>query len=451
MGGEPAVQTSGSPHTSQARVGERPFLGLARALALIGGLSAAAIGVVLGALFTLGSLLEGQGTLVSAVTVGFSIAIVTVGLGLAVAWQAFRAIQGQPSRPFRPRKAWPLALLFLLALAGGQAILSLDLLPAATFPLFHVLAACLPPLLILALAGRALSGITRWRELILQLGAGALLATPLAFVLEASLLVGLALMAMFSVALRPGGPELLEHLTQWLQAAPPLEDPEALLPLLRSPAIVAGILAVVAGAIPLIEEAVKAVGVPLMAYRRPSRAQALLWGLGGGAGFALVEGLLNTAAGLQAWALVVVVRLGATLLHCLTGALMGLAWYQVFRGRWWRAVGLYAGSIAIHGFWNLLSIGIALLSVDTTTVASAGLSLGLMAALAGTGLALALLLAGLLYSARPPRPTASMAHSQTELAHEVDPRSRSHPLLSDGGLHSEYEHLPRPGEGRGNK
>jgi hypothetical protein len=461
MGNEPVRVRRESPEARRVRTGERPLLGVARVLALIGGLSAAAIGVLFASLFTAASLLQGQEAVVSVVTFGLSMVVVTFGLGLAVAWQAVRAIQGRPSRPFRPPRAWPLALLFLLAVAGGQIILSWDLLPAATFPPLHVLAATLPPLTILALAGRALSGTTRWRELILQLGAGALIATPLALVLETILVVVLAVMAMFSVALRPGGPELLERLAQLLQTATPLEDPEALLPLLLSPVVIAGVTAVVAGAVPLIEEAVKAVGVPLLAYRRPNRAQALLWGLAGGAGFAVVEGLLNAAGGLQAWALVVVVRLGATLLHCLTGALMGLAWYQALRGGWLRALGLYAGSVAIHGFWNVLSIGVAFLSVEASTPALAGLSLGLMAALAGTALALALGLAGLAYFVRSHRsttaateqrsPVALPSNGQPELIPGTMLGVQERPSPHASGPHYRQEHLSEPGEGGENR
>ena len=454
LGSKPVRFPRESPEPRRARTGHSPLLDVARVLALIGGLSAAAIGVLLAGLFTVGSLLQGQEAVVSAVTLGLSMVAVTVGLGLAVAWQAMRAIQGHPSGPFRPPRAWPLALLFLLAVAGGQIVLSLDLLPAAMFPPFHLLAATLPPLTILALIGRALPRTTRWRELVLQLGAGALVATPLAFALEAVLIVGLALMATFSVALRPGGPELLERLAQLLQTAPPVEDLEALLPLLRSPVIIAGVTAVVAGAVPLVEEAVKAIGVPLLAHRRPSRSQALLWGLAGGAGFALVEGLLNSVGGLQAWALVVVVRVGATLLHCLTGALMGLAWYQALGRRWLPAFGLYAGSVTLHSFWNLLSVGVAFLSVDTTVPALAGLSLVLMAGLAGTTLALALGLAWLTYSARSHRPTTSAAAARLPAAPvgKGQPESlpaTERPSARATGPHYGQEHRSVPGEGGG--
>jgi uncharacterized membrane protein len=449
MGSRPVRPTGDSRDWHGARTGESSVLGLARVLALIGGLSAAIIGVLFGALYTLGSLFQGQETVVAAVTFGFSMVTVTVALGLAVAWQAFQAIQGRRSRPFRPRRVWPLALLFLLAVAGGQLILSLDLLAAASFPLFHVLAASLPPLLILGLAGRVLPGVTRWREVILQVGAGALLATPLALVLETTLAAVLALMAILSVALRPGGPELLERLTQVLQTAPALDDPGAMVSLLLSPAMIAAITAFVAGAVPLIEEAIKAIGVPLVIYRRPSRAQAFLWGLGGGAGFALVEGLLNSVAGLQVWAPVIVIRLGATLLHCLTGGLMGLAWYHVSRGSWWRALGLYAGSVAIHGFWNLLSVGVAFFSADASTLALSGLTLGLMVALAATALALTVVLTGFLYAVRP---AATFAGDSGPLSDQGrGPERLSGPPAMDCWPHQTHKHLPQPKTGGGDK
>ena len=57
---------------------------------------------------------------------------------------------------------------------------------------------------------------------------------------------------------------------------------------------------------PAAEEAVKTLGVLLMGYRRPDGARAFLWGVSVGAGFALVEGLLNGAlalGGQEAWAL----------------------------------------------------------------------------------------------------------------------------------------------------
>jgi RsiW-degrading membrane proteinase PrsW (M82 family) len=121
-----------------------------------------------------------------------------------------------------------------------------------------------------------------------------------------------------------------------------------------------------AGIVPVIEEGVKAIGVGLMAYRRPSLAQAYLWGVAGGAGFALAEGLFNSAGGLDVWAVVALLRVGATLLHSVTGGLMGIAWYSVLAGRrWLRGLGLYAASVVVHALWNTLAAGMTLVSLAT--------------------------------------------------------------------------------------
>jgi hypothetical protein len=159
-----------------------------------------------------------------------------------------------------------------------------------------------------------------------------------------------------------------------------LADPSSLLPLARSPVVVAVLVFAIALIVPLVEEAVKTVGVGLRMYRQPSLPEALLWGVACGAGFALVEGLLNTSAGLDAWAAVVLMRVGATLLHCFTGALMGVAWYLLVRRREvWRALGLFVASVMVHGLWNLLSLSMSLgflATMDAQAGSTPGLNLG---------------------------------------------------------------------------
>jgi hypothetical protein len=172
-----------------------------------------------------------------------------------------------------------------------------------------------------------------------------------------------------AVALQPGGPDLLQTLTDHLQDISWLQDPGSLSALATSPIVVVAALVVVAGIIPIIEEAVKTVGVGLLAYRRPRLSQAFLWGLACGAGFAMAEGLLNTAGGLDAWAFVVTLRVGAALLHTFTGGLMGVAWYYALvERRWPRWLGLYTASVGLHGLWNALAAGVAFISLASGDV-----------------------------------------------------------------------------------
>lgn len=344
-----------------------------RVLTLIAALCIIATGLLAGSIGLVAGILDAGASRLAIATLSVSFAALTVGLGSILAWQAWRTLQGKPSRPFGPVRVGILIILFLAAIVAGQTVLSLELLPVLFFPPIHIVAASLPPLIVLALAGRALSGATRRRDTILQLSSGAFVSTTLAFSLEFVFIVGLLVGVAVLIALVPGGMEQIERLASMLQDPTWLEDPTQLAPIARSPAIVLGTLLVFAGIVPLIEEAVKTVGVGLRSYRHPNMAQAFLWGLAGGAGFALVEGVLNTAGGLDLWAPIVLLRVGATLLHCFTGALMGLAWYFALNGRrWGRALGLYAASVGIHGLWNALSALMAFTSLWSAGAETSG-------------------------------------------------------------------------------
>jgi RsiW-degrading membrane proteinase PrsW (M82 family) len=244
--------------------------------------------------------------------------------------------------------------------------LVLDLVPSLTFPLFHVAGAVFPPLIVLALVGTGLAGTTRRRDVVLQTGSGSLLSTFLAFTLEFVLVLGLLFGVLFAVALQPGGLKLIQELTDMLQSPTWLQDLDSQRSLARLPFVLAGVFLIVAIAVPLIEESVKTVGVGLFAYRRPSLAQAVLWGVAGGAGFAMTEGLFNSVGAVELWVPVALARGGATLVHCFTGGLMGLAWYGILaHRRWGRAAGLYAGSVALHGLWNGLAVVMTLVFLSS--------------------------------------------------------------------------------------
>ncbi len=340
------------------------MLRLAQALLLIGALGIVALGLLTGALGVLSGLVGSPADRLMTLTLSVSFLTLAVGLGLALAWQAWQSLQGRASAPFRPRRIWLGGLLYLLVLLVGQAILSLDLLPALTFPPFHVAAGVLPPLIVLGLVGHGLSGTVRWREVVLQVGSGAFLATSLAFAVELAIILGIVMVALFAVAIRPGGPELLQVLALHLESPAWLQDPVRLAALAREPVILAAIALVAVGGIPFVEEALKTVGVGLLTWQRPGPARAFVWGLAGGAGFALAENLLNTAGSLDTWMPVVVLRLGATLLHCFTGGLMGLAWYQLLgRRNLSRAAGLYVASVGVHAAWNALAAGLTVISL----------------------------------------------------------------------------------------
>jgi len=419
-------------HASRAGLDLRQ---VARILVLAGGLFIALVGIVFGGAGALVGFLGPASDLSTGMTLSVSFAALSVGLGLSLAWQGWQASRGQGSRPFRPRRVWSWILLFALAVLAGQSLLSLDLLVPLTFPPFHIAAAFLPSIVILAAVGRSLGGATRWREMVLQVSSGAFLSTLVAFSLEFLVIVGLiAALLLMVVTWQPGGLEVIRSLTERLQDPVWLQNPAHLGPLVSSPPVLLAAALVFAGLIPLVEEAVKALGVPLLAYRRPTMAQAFLWGLAGGAGFAAVEGLFNTLGGLEVWAPVVSMRVGASLLHCFTGGLMGLAWYYLLmERRWLRALGLYAASAGVHGLWNGLAGLVSVLSLsspDNEVIGIQGLTgagaLAVVALLLGLALAVGL---GLAAATRWVR-----RHSPGEAGYGSQPASDSS-LASIEGAH----------------
>jgi hypothetical protein len=358
------MQSIDLPGTS-SQMNRRSLLDAVRVLVLVGALSLIAIGVMAGGLGVLTIFLEPSDQ-VLLTTFSVSFMALTAGLGAALAWQAWQSIQGRGSRWYHPRLVGIWALLFLLIVILGELVLRSNWLPSLAFPPLHILAAVLPPMVTVALVARYLGSITRSRDVVLQLSSGALVSTLLAFTLEIAIVLTILVGILTLSALQPGGLEQIQALGSRLQDPAWLENPSQLPDLARSPLVLLAAFLVFAVCVPLIEEAVKAIGVPLRIYRRPGPSQAFLWGLAGGAGFALAEGLFNSLGGLEAWAAIVSLRVGATLLHCFTGALMGLAWYlALLERRWGWGLGIYAASAGIHGIWNALVAGVAVLSLGT--------------------------------------------------------------------------------------
>jgi len=294
-----------------------------------------------------------------------SLFIIGMCLGLPLAWQAIAGLRGKTSKRFVLPLAWGLGLvtLYLAALAGGQTVLSLKLAPAMMLPPFHILALALPPLLCLwGVAALAKEPQFTWRRLWGGLGGGAFGAAGLAFVIEITLLV----LGLVAVIISLGAsPDWVEQLRQSQLAPGGLADSPLVRSLIRNPLVIFTLLVSFSLAVPLIEETTKSI-VPALAgvWQRPSVAQTFLWGVAGGAGFAVVEGLLNGGLSTEGWASVALLRIGASAMHCLTAGLTGWGWGQVWtQRRWLHLLLAYGVATALHGMWNAVSIGMAVMGV----------------------------------------------------------------------------------------
>lgn len=308
---------------------------------------------------------EGPDLLATSLTVA-SLAAMAVTLGFALAYQARASLRGLPSRTFQPPSARSLGLLFLVCLIVGQGLISFAGRSRGTailFPPFHVLAAACPALAILAfVAKRTKAG--SWRTVTLEVSHGALLATLGALTAELMVILALVIAVSMVVVFTPGGAERLMELSANLQDPVWLENPENLAQLVLSPAALFLIVLVFTLIAPLIEEFLKGLGVLLLGYRLRGRAQALLWGVACGAGFALAEGLFNGSLALEGWSPIMLLRCAASLMHCVASGIMGLGWHQTLTSRRpWRLLAAYTAATGIHALWNAAAVGVALPSL----------------------------------------------------------------------------------------
>jgi hypothetical protein len=326
---------------------------------LVGGASCAVLYLVLPFVH------PGPDLLTTSVTIA-SLAAIGLTLGYGLAYQARSFLRGHPSGAFFPPPPWRLAALSVLALLLGQSMVSVmptARLTSLAFPPLHVLVAATPALVILAFVGRRTRAAS-WRTAILELSHGALLAPLGALVAELMALLGILVVFSLIAALTPGGLDRLVELSTNLQDPAWLENPENLTRLVLSPAALLAIVLVFVVLAPMIEEFLKGLGVLALGYRLRAPAEAWLWGVACGAGFAIGESLFNGSIALEGWGAVMLMRCAASLMHCMASGVMGLGWHQALVSRRpWRLLAAYGASTGLHALWNAAAVAVAVPSL----------------------------------------------------------------------------------------
>jgi RsiW-degrading membrane proteinase PrsW (M82 family) len=105
-----------------------------------------------------------------------------------------------------------------------------------------------------------------------------------------------------------------------------------------------------------VEEAIKPLGVWLLAGRELAPQDGWVLGLLSGAGFTLIENLGNLAIG-QGWTALVLARAGATALHMFNSAIIGYTFVLSRRQKRWRKVILaFLGTLLLHALWNSVAV-----------------------------------------------------------------------------------------------
>ena len=332
---------------------------LAGSLLLAGGTGCAVLYILTPFIYGGADLLPTNLTVAALAAIGLSFGFGLISIGR-------NSLRGTPSSTFHPPSPWRFVSLFVLCLIAGQ--LMLFLLPTArftswAFPPLHILAAASPALAVLAFVGRRTRAASR-RTVSLELSYGALLAPMGALVAELIVILVVVIAVAVVVVLTPGGIETLVDLSNSLQDPSWIEDPVNLAQLVLSPAALTIIVVVFVILAPLIEEFLKGLGVLLLGYRLSGQAEALLWGVACGAGFAIGESFFNGSIALEGWGAVMVMRWGASLMHCIASGVMGLGWHgALVERRPWRLLAAFGASTGIHALWNGAAVAVALPSL----------------------------------------------------------------------------------------
>jgi RsiW-degrading membrane proteinase PrsW (M82 family) len=134
---------------------------------------------------------------------------------------------------------------------------------------------------------------------------------------------------------------------------------ELLLQILRNPTFIMTAFVAIAIVAPMIEEALKPIGLRLMrgAIRRP--IDGLLLGMVAGLGFGIVESTLYLGD-LSGWLLSGWLRLSTLVLHGIATSIVGLAYARSRQSGRRRDLLLgYVRAVLLHGVWNTVALGLA--------------------------------------------------------------------------------------------
>ena len=244
-----------------------------------------------------------------------------------------------------------LALLLGYLVAENKNI-SWLILPVLTIP-----AVALPIGLIFGLGAHKIQLGPRWRVWGI-FGLGMTLGPFILFVVEIFILIFFIILLIAFLTLQPHLSNEIVTLANQISLLQ--DDPPALihliLPYVLKPGSIIAALSFIAIIVPFTEELIKPIGVWFFASKLESPAQGFALGALSGAAYALVE-TIGASGQTAGWASLLITRIGTTLLHITSTALMGrgiaLAWKK---RHYLKLMAIYFFSSALHGLWNASAI-----------------------------------------------------------------------------------------------
>jgi hypothetical protein len=250
---------------------------------------------------------------------------------------------------------WIVALPVVLLV--GYYVSGKTLLAWFVLPFLHIVAVGLPIFWLLYLSIRNLP-IGSPQRMWGIFTSGLLLAPSVALILEG--LIGLVLLffVILYISSRPDLVEQISRVADWMNLTNP--SPELLFeeisPMVVQPLVILSILFFGSIVVPLIEEAIKPIGVWLLVGKKLPSAAGFVAGALSGAAYAMIESLVLTSDG-QQWISMMVARIGTAIIHILTSGLVGWALVQIRQKRGFVLLFTsYIVAVILHGMWNALTL-----------------------------------------------------------------------------------------------
>ena len=228
-------------------------------------------------------------------------------------------------------------------------------------PILHILAISLP---IFWMTFLGISGIPslKPRQMWGVFASSLTLGPLIIMLLEIMAMLLFIFVAVVILVSQPGWVEEISQIGLRLSYAPnEIVIERIILPYLVKPGVALPLLFYVAVIVPLIEEALKPIGVWLLLPGGLSGPQGFIIGLVCGAGYALFESLLLAMVS-NDWTSVVLGRAATGLLHIANCGLVGWALAEAFGNKirpkdaMRRLWGAYFLAVALHGLWNGLTL-----------------------------------------------------------------------------------------------
>jgi hypothetical protein len=317
-------------------------------------------------------------------------------LTLPSAWYAWKHLSHpdiEPAPRKEPRNFVPIltvvvVVLVTAALFLGNWVSTNDKISWLILPLLNIVATGLPAFWLVYVGTRGLipGRPSRWWGVF---SSGLVFTPVIILVVELFVLIAVGILAFIWVMFDPSLSDQLTSLASRLQEAG--ANPEALLqivlPFMLNPGVLILVFAFISVIVPVVEEALKPLGLWFLAGQRITPAQGFGYGVLCGAGFGLFENLGNTSGGGETWAILTATRASTLLLHCFNSGLVGWALASVWtQRRYLRLAVTFLYVVIIHGLWNGLAVLSLMGSLEGETSVSIPASLVQMGSYAPIGI-----------------------------------------------------------------